>query len=281
MEARGIGTQSAQPSTIRLYPAPPDHGIVFCRTDGLERVSLKAHFSSVRATLGSTLLGEEALNKNTSISTVEHLMAALYAVGVHNVFIEVEGPEIPIMDGSSAPFVYLLKRAGLQPQEKRAPVLKVLQLIEVTQGSKRATLQPGHGFSLTFSLSMREVSPSAPANLNYQMDYTHSSENFMTLIAPARTFGFLEDVELLRARGIARGSSLDNVLVFSKGNVINSEGTRFENEPARHKILDAIGDLSLCGYEIEGHFEGVSSGHGLNHNLLCALFSDTRNYQII
>ncbi len=257
----GTGLHSGAKVSLTLLPAPVDTGVVFRRTDnegnGLEISGLVENVVDNRM---CTTLG----NKNgNSIATVEHLMAALSGCSIDNVYVEVEGAELPIMDGSSAPFVFLIECAGIVEQESPRQAIEILETIRVEDEDKLAELRPGDGFSVNFEI---EFGSQAIGQQEMTVDLVNGT--FKGELSRARTFGFIEEVDKLRSNGLALGGSLDNAVVLSGDQVLNKDGLRYENEFVRHKILDCIGDLYLVGAPIIGHFIGNRSGHALNHKIL-------------
>ncbi len=262
----GIGLHTGAPVRLRLVPAAPDAGIVFSRTDiqGQDTRVPASHDRVTETTLGTTI----ANGAGVSVATVEHLMAALAGCGIDNLLIEIDGPEVPIMDGSAGPFVFLIECAGLRISERPRRYLRILETVAIEDGLKRAELAPGQGFSASFDINF----DSAPiGRQSYGFDL--NSASFKTELCRARTFGFLKDVDQLRALGLARGGSLENAIVIDDGQVLNETGLRYPDEFVRHKLLDGIGDLSLCGAQIRGRFSASRSGHALNNALLHAVFA--------
>jgi UDP-3-O-[3-hydroxymyristoyl] N-acetylglucosamine deacetylase len=268
---RGVGLQSGQRVSMNLVPAPPEAGIIFRRTDtGAEiRASWENAIDSARCTILSDGAG-------TIVGTVEHLMAALAGLGIDNLIVELDGPEVPIMDGSAAPFVFLLECAGIVEQAEPRQAIKVLKPISVVADGAMAALFPDDGFSLSF-----EIDYDNPMVRRQKLSLTFNSASFKSELCRARTFGFLNDVDRLRAAGLARGGSLDNVIVIDGNHVLNSEGLRYDDEFVRHKLLDAIGDLYLAGTPIVGRFRGLRSGHAHNRRLLAALFADDEAWSYV
>jgi UDP-3-O-[3-hydroxymyristoyl] N-acetylglucosamine deacetylase len=250
-----------------LSPAPADTGIVFVRTDvrGVDNI-IRAHADAVSDTRNCTAVRNKA---GVEISTIEHLMSACAGLGVDNLIVEVDGPEVPILDGSSAPFVQVLQNAGLKQQHAPQRVIRIIEPIEVRMGAKSAALLPAGSFDgLELDVTIRF----ADAAIGVQRRCVQlKPENFLAEIADARTFGFMADVDALRAAGLGRGASMDNTLVVDAGRVVNPEGLRFDDEFVRHKLLDAIGDLSLAGAPICGRFVADQPGHALNARLVRAL----------
>jgi UDP-3-O-[3-hydroxymyristoyl] N-acetylglucosamine deacetylase len=261
IHCRGVGLHSGVKVGMRLCPAAPDTGVVF-RRDG---ASIAAVWSNVvDSTLNTTLCNVEGIK----IGTVEHLLAAFAGCEVDNVVVELDGPEVPIMDGSAEPFVFLIDCAGLVEQDLPRRAIKVLRPVTVAEGSKSASLLPQDGFSMTV-----EIDFASRAISRQDIDVVLDAATFKSEIARARTFGFLHEVDRMRAAGLARGGSLENAVVVSGDTVLNEGGLRFADEFVRHKVLDAIGDLALAGAPIIGHFRGVRSGHALNRRVLEALFA--------
>lgn len=263
----GIGLHSGRDISMTLNPAPADYGIVFSRTD-LEPGSGKipALWDRVTDTTMCTVIANEA---GAQVGTVEHLMAALRGCGVDNVLIEIDGPEVPVMDGSAMPFVEAIDAAGVTPQAAPRRVIKILKPVKIERDGKHASLSPAAGS--VFNGSIDYDHPNIGTQ-RYEMRLLNG--NFKHDLAEARTFGFIEDVETLRAQGLALGGSLDNAIVLDRDGVINSGGLRWRDEFIRHKVLDAIGDLYLAGGPIIGAYEGEKAGHALNNALLHALFAD-------
>lgn len=258
---RGVGLHSGAKVGMQLLPAAPDTGIVF-RRDGARIPALWSNV--VDSTLNTTLSNGEGVR----IGTIEHLLAALAGCEVDNAVVELDGPEVPIMDGSAEPFVFLIECAGLVQQDAPRRAIKVLRPITVAEGSKSASLLPQDGFSMTV-----EIDFDSGAIRRQNIDLVLDAATFKTEIARARTFGFLHEVDRMRAAGLARGGSLENAVVVSGDTVLNEGGLRYADEFVRHKVLDAIGDLALAGAPIIGHFRGVRSGHALNRRVLEALFA--------
>jgi len=254
----GVGIHSARPVRLRLHPAPEDTGVVFRRIDsGVEIPALSTAVSSVEL---ATTLGRD----DVTISTVEHLLAAVRACDVDNLFVDLNGPEVPILDGSALPFLHLLKAAGLRPQTARRRILAVTAPLEVELGAKRMRISPYPGLRITYAIDFAH-----PAIGHQQIDLVVDRDSFARELAPARTFALLEDVEALHRRGLGLGGDLDNCVVFSTDGPNNA--LRFADEPVRHKALDAIGDLSLTGSPLWGHVEVERGGHLLHYALLEAL----------
>jgi UDP-3-O-[3-hydroxymyristoyl] N-acetylglucosamine deacetylase len=261
---RGIGLHCGRPVAMTLRPAAPDTGIVFRRLDA--GADIRANWNNTIESALSTVLSN---GEGIEIGTIEHLMAALAGSGIDNAVIELDGPEVPIMDGSAAPFVGLIERAGILAQDAVRRAIKILKPVTVRDNDAAAALLPEHGFSMSFEIEFDNA-------LIRRQDLSLSiePESFKAELAAARTFGLLDDLPRLKAAGLARGGSLDNAVVVSGDRVLNAGGLRFADEFVRHKLLDAYGDLYLAGGPIIGHFRGVRSGHALTRRLLAALFAD-------
>ncbi|UJF24620.1 UDP-3-O-acyl-N-acetylglucosamine deacetylase [Suttonella sp. R2A3] len=269
VDGSGIGLHSGNRVDMRLLPAPIDSGIVFRRSDLTPAVEIPANADLVRDTMLCTALVNA---DNVRVATIEHLMSALYGLGIDNIIIEVSAPEIPIMDGSAAPFVYLLQQAGIQEQDAAKRFMEILEPIEVRDGDKWARLVPFNGMRFDFTIDFthpvfRYRNAHIRLDVNTQ-DYVHE-------ISRARTFGFLQDIEYLHSNGLALGGSLDNAVVVDEFRVMNERGLRYDDEFARHKLLDAMGDLYLIGAPIRGWYVGYKSGHDLNNKLALAMLERT------
>ena len=268
----GIGLHSGNKVTLSLKPAPADYGIRFQRSDlgGLEIPATVTHLGGIRLATGLT---REAV----SVETVEHLLAALTALGIDNCIVELNTPEVPIMDGSAAPFVYLiLNEAGVRRLPAPKKFLKVLRPISLSQGDKRIALYPSDNFKVTYSISFDH-----PLIRHQSRTMKITDETFVEEIAPARTFGFLKEVEMLRQRGLALGGSLDNAIVLGETGVLNQNALRFDDEFVRHKILDAIGDLSLVGYPVIGHLVAHRAGHALHTAFAARILEDVDAWRLV
>ncbi|HSD66604.1 MAG TPA: UDP-3-O-acyl-N-acetylglucosamine deacetylase [Vicinamibacteria bacterium] len=252
VECTGIGLHSGKPVRLRLLPAPAEHGIRFARTDvGVEIPATLAHIGNQDHATTLDLDG-------VSIGTVEHLLAALAGLGVDDARVEVDGPEVPVLDGSAAPFVILLHEAGLRPLAVPRLHLRVLTPVEIVHGSKRARLAPADHFEIAYAIGFDH-----PLLRHQELSLRLTPRSFTEAIAPARTFGFLREVEMLRKSGLALGGSLENAVVIGETGVLNNK-LRFEDEFVRHKILDAVGDLALLGCPILGRLEARRAGHALH-----------------
>lgn len=264
----GIGLHSGKPVTLTLRPAVANSGYVFIRKDVPEDSRrIPARWDTVTDTAMCTKITN---SHGVSVSTIEHVIAALAGCGIHNAIIELNGPEVPVMDGSSSEFVDMIRQASTRQQRHPVRRLKVLKTVEVKVGKATAILKPSDEpkFSMQFNANGRL------ANQAWSLNYYPDQDDFGDLLSSARTFGFYEDAQHLWAQGLAQGASLDNAVIIKEGKVMNEGGLRFSDEFVRHKVLDAIGDLALAGAPILGHFFGENSGHGLNNQLLRALFAD-------
>lgn len=274
VQVTGVGLHTGQKSTLTLYPASADTGIIYRRIDLNPPNDFHVNVKSVGNTILCTCLKNESENQ---ILTVEHLSAAQSGLGIDNVFIELNAPEIPIMDGSAKPFVALLLNAGIQELNSEKKFLKLKQSVRVEDGEKWAELSPSNKFMLDFTIDYNH--PVIPVNVqNYFFSF--SSESFIHEISPARTFGFINNVERLKNHGFILGASLNSAIIIDDNRVLNVEGLRFSDELVRHKILDAIGDLFMCGYNILGSFSAFKSGHTLNNKLLRTVLSCQEAWEI-
>ncbi len=272
--ASGVGLHSGSRIAMSLLPAPPDTGIVFRRTDLSPPVEIPAHATRV----GDTRLGTVLTDGNARVSTIEHLMSAFAGLGIDNAVVEVSAAEVPIMDGSADPFVFLLQSAGVVEQDQPKRFVRILQTVEVRDGDKWARFEPYDGFRVDFEIEfdhplMRGELTSA------SMEF--SSTTYLKEVARARTFGFMRDIETLRRHNLALGGTLDNAIVLDDDGILNEEGLRYRDEFVKHKILDAIGDLYLVGHGIIGAFTGYKSGHGLNNQLLRALLARADAWEMV
>jgi len=267
VSASGVGLHTGQKVRMTLRPAPADTGIVFRRVDLASPVDIPARAELVgEARLASTLV-----KGDVKIQTVEHLMSALGGLGVDNAYVDLDAPELPIMDGSAGPFVMLIQQAGLEQQAAPKRFLRVLRRVEVTDGDKWARLEPYDGYKLSFSIDFRHPVIERSTQ-SVSIDFAETS--YVKEIARARTFGFMHDVEDLRDSGLALGGGLDNAVVLDEYRVLNAEGLRFADEFIRHKLLDANGDLYLLGKPLLAAFSAHKSGHALNNRLLRVLLAD-------
>lgn len=272
----GIGLHSGKKVTLTLRPAPANTGIIYARTDLDPVVYFPANAESIRDTqLCTCMINDDGVR----ISTVEHLNAAMSALGLDNLIVEVDAPEIPIMDGSSSPFIYLLLDAGIEEQNASKKFIRIKEKVRVEEGDKWAEFKPYHkGLKLDFTIDFNHPMISSEVR-NYKMEF--SAQNFIQKLSRARTFTFMKDVEYLQSIGLALGGSLDNAIVLDEFRILNEEGLRFNDELVRHKMLDAIGDLFMCGYNILGDFSAYKSGHGLNNKLLRAVLANQNTWEFV
>lgn len=269
----GIGVHSGKPASITLTPADANTGVVFLRSDKDKAKEIKASWNRVSATSLCTVLGDPA---GDGLSTVEHLMAALYGMRVDNVLVEIDGPEMPIMDGSSEAFVEAIEQVGLKRLDRGRRYIKVKKSVRVDTGSAWCELHPHYGLRFDITIDF-----DTPLIGRQSLDVELTPDVFKTEISRARTFGYVKDVEKLWAMGYAMGSSLENSVAISDDKVLNPEGTRWPDEFVRHKTLDAVGDLSLAGLQILGHYRSYKGGHKMNHAILVKLFEDESAYEIV
>ena len=263
----GVGLHGGAPVAMTLHPAPADHGIVFRRTDtGAADPLVPALWDRVVETRHCTVIGNRA---GVTVATVEHLMAAFAGAGIDNVLVTLDGPEVPIMDGSAAPFMFLIECAGLAAQDAPRRAIKIVKPMMIADGGRIAALSPATRFSVSFEIDFESAAVARQECFFQITDGTFKAE-----ISRARTFGFLHEVDEMRAAGLALGGSLDNAVVIAGSRVLNADGLRYDNEFVRHKVLDCIGDLYLAGAPLLGHFRGVRTGHRFNHLLLKALMGD-------
>lgn len=257
----GVGLHSGHTVNMTLRPAPVDHGVVFRRVDCAPHVDIPAHYDQISDTSLCTSLS----NKGQRVSTVEHFLSALTGVGIDNLLVEINAPELPIMDGSAAPFVFLLNSAGIVEQQAPRKFLVVKSDIEVKDGSKKCTIRPYEGFRLSFTIDFKHA---CIDKSHQKAHYELGRDSYLGHVARARTFGFLSQVEELRKRNLILGASMRNAVVLDDDSVVNPEGLRGQDEFVKHKILDALGDLRLIGCQILGSFDGVCSGHRMNKQLI-------------
>lgn len=266
IRATGVGLHTGDKIYLTLRPAAPNTGIVFRRVDLAEPVEIKACANNVCDTRLSTTLGQDGVR----ISTVEHLLSAFAGLGIDNAYVDVSAAEVPIMDGSAGPFVFLLQSAGVEEQNVAKRFIRIKEPVSIDDGDKRATFEPFDGFKVSFAIDFDH--PAISERSKYAcIDF--SSTSFVKEVSRARTFGFLKDVELLRQNDLALGGSLDNAVVVDDYRVLNDDGLRYDDEFVKHKILDAIGDLYLLGHSLIGAFSGYKSGHELNNRLLKKLLA--------
>ena len=270
----GVGLHTGARVDLALRPAPADTGIVFHRTDVPGSAAIPASARQV----GDTRLSSTLKAGDVGVSTVEHLMSALAGLGIDNLHVDVAGPEIPIMDGSAGPFVFLLQGAGIVEQDAPKRYLRVIQTVEVRDGDRWARFDPHDGFRLDFTIDFPHP-VFGSENRKIVIDFAHHS--YVKEVSRARTFGFMQDVEAMRAAGLGLGGSLQNAVVLDEFRVLNSEGLRYDNEFVRHKVLDAIGDLYLLGHPLIGQYTAYKSGHAVNNQLARALLARADAFEVV
>ena len=266
IKASGVGLHTGKKISLTLKPAPTNSGISFIRTD-IKAEPIRASLENVFDTRLSTTLS----NSHVKISTVEHLLSALAGLGIDNADIELDGPEVPIMDGSARPFVFMIQSAGIQEQNDSKKFIKIKKTIEVKEDEKWAKIEPFEGFKVAFTIDFNHPAFNESTQSS-EIDF--SSVSYLSQVSRARTFGFAKDIELLRRNNLALGGSVNNAIVIDDYKVINDEGVRFQDEFVKHKILDAIGDLYLLGHGLIGSFSAYKSGHHLNNLLLRELVNN-------
>lgn len=274
IQANGVGLHTGEKVYLTLHPSAPDTGVVFRRIDLDPVIEIPAKAENV----GDTMLSTTLIKEGVRVSTVEHLLSALAGMGIDNLIIDVSASEIPIMDGSAAPFVFLLQSAGIEEQDAPKKFIRVKRPVTVKQDGKKATFKPFEGFKINFAIDF-DHPVFENQTLNASIDF--SSTSFVKEVSRARTFGFMHEFEYLRAKGLARGGSLENAIVVDDSQIVNEDGLRFEDEFVKHKILDAIGDLYLMGNSIIGEFDAHKSGHGLNNASLLALIAEKDAWEMV
>jgi UDP-3-O-[3-hydroxymyristoyl] N-acetylglucosamine deacetylase len=263
----GIGLHSGEKVRLTIKPAPPDSGIRFVRKDLSGRHIVKADFENVISTNMSTTIGFNG----SRVSTIEHLMASFFGFGIDNALVEVDGPEVPIMDGSAAPFIFLLKSVGIKEQRKSKEFIVIKKSLKIKDGNRSISIKPSKELKISFTIDFHH-----PLIKNQKYELRFSGKDFIKEISKARTFGFLKDTQILREAGLAKGASLDNAIVIDDFRILNEDGLRYRDEFVRHKILDFIGDLAVIGSPVIGHFHIERSGHSLNQAMLKKLVANRR-----
>lgn len=274
IRATGVGLHTGEKVYLTLRPAAPNTGIVFRRVDLPEPVLIEARPQNV----GETTLSTTLVKGNVRISTVEHLLSALAGLGIDNAYVDVSAAEVPIMDGSAGPFVFLIQSAGVEEQNAPKRFIRIKKAVRVEDGDKWACFEPYDGFKVTFTIDFDHPAfrkDTQTASIDF------SSTSFVKEVSRARTFGFMRDIEALRKRRLALGGSMDNAVVVDNYRVLNEDGLRYADEFVKHKILDAIGDLYLLGHSLIGSFTGHKSGHGLNNQLLRELLLQTDAWEAV
>lgn len=272
ISATGVGLHNGEKVTLTLRPAAADTGIIFKRVDLPQPNELKATAQAVHDTRLCSALEANGVR----IATVEHIMSALAGLGIDNVVVEVDASEIPIMDGSAGPFVYLLREAGVAELEAPKKFISIKKTVEVKDGDKWVRFEPYHGFKVDFTIAFNHP---VFASSGCQVKIDFATDSYIQEISRARTFGFMHEVEYLRNNGLARGGSLENAIVLDEYRVLNVDGLRYDDEFAKHKVLDAIGDLYMLGHPILGAFYAYKSGHALNNQLIRALMQDASAWE--
>lgn len=266
----GIGLHTGRYARVTLKPASRDNGITFIRSD--KNTVIKAHVGSVIDTAFATTIGQDG----AKIRTVEHIMAALAGLGIDNIFVDVDGPEIPILDGSSTELISIILQAGIAKQGKKRPYLRIKRPIIFDDGNSKVAALPYEGRRITYSIFFNHYGFG-----EQRLSIEINEETFAREIAPARTFGFLKDIEYLRTNGLAKGGSLENAIILGENGVLNSSGLRFKDEFVRHKVLDSIGDLAILGFPIYGHIIANKSGHSTNIKFLKKLLAFPEAWDLI
>lgn len=273
VQTTGVGLHSGRKVTLTLRPAAANTGIIYRRTDLSPAVEFPADPQSVRDTMLCTaLVNDEGIR----VSTVEHLNAALAGMGIDNIIVEVDAPEIPIMDGSASPFIFLLQQAGIEEQSAAKRFIRIKKPVRFEDGDKWAEFVPFNGFRMDFEIDFNH--PAIESN-EQRLKFDFSSQSFIRDVSRARTFGFMKDIEYLQSQNLCLGGSFDCAIVLDDYRILNEEGLRFDNEFVTHKLLDAVGDLYMCGHAILGEFRAYKSGHGLNNQLLRAVLADQEAWE--
>lgn len=267
ISATGVGLHTGDKVTLTLRPAAPDTGIVFCRVDLPQPVEIKVQPDFVT----DTRLCSALEHNGARIATIEHLLSALAGLGVDNIIVDLTAAEVPIMDGSSGPFVYLLQSAGIVEQQALKKFIRIKKSVEVHSGDKWVRFDPYFGFKIDFTIDF-DHPVFEHSSQNVKIDFADNS--YIKEVSRARTFGFMHEVEYLRSNGLARGGSLDNAIVLDEYRIINTDGLRYDDEFVKHKVLDAIGDLYVLGHPLIGAFSAHKSGHAMNNQLLRTLLAD-------
>jgi UDP-3-O-[3-hydroxymyristoyl] N-acetylglucosamine deacetylase len=272
IRATGVGLHTGDKVYMTLRPAAVDTGIVFRRVDLSPPVEIRSSCNNV----GDTRLSTTLVKGDVRIATIEHLLSAMAGLGIDNAYVDLSAPEVPIMDGSSGPFVFLLQSAGIEEQAKAKRFIRIKKAITVRDGDKWARFEPFDGFKVGFSIDFNHPMFTKRSSTS-EIDF--STTSFVKEVSRARTFGFMRDIEMLREKNLALGGSMDNAIVLDDYRVLNEDGLRYEDEFVKHKILDAIGDLYLLGHSLIGAFYGYKSGHELNNKLLRTLIADASAWQ--
>lgn len=274
IRATGVGLHTGEKVYLTLRPAPVDAGIIFRRVDGAVPVEVEAKAQNV----GDTTLSSTLVKGDVRVSTVEHLLSAFAGLGIDNAYVDLSAAEVPIMDGSAGPFVFLIQSAGIQEQEAAKRFIRIKRTVEVREEDKWVRFEPFNGFKVALSIDFDHPAFKSGTQ-KAVIDF--STTSFVKEVSRARTFGFMSQIEALRARNLALGGSLDNAIVVDDYRILNEDGLRYEDEFVKHKILDAIGDLYLLGHSLIGAFSGHKSGHGLNNLLLRTLLADKSAWEVV
>lgn len=266
----GIGLHSGEKIKMKIKPAPPDSGIRFVRTDDDGHPMIEARFNNVIDTTLATTIGKNG----SRVATIEHLMAAFFGLGIDNAVVELNGPEVPIMDGSAAPFVFLIESVGVRQQKEPKRFILIKKPFKVNDGNRSVSIYPSNELKITYTIDFQH-----PLLRNQEYELSFSGRAFAKEISRARTFGFLRDVQTLKENGFAKGASLDNAIAIDDFRILNEDGLRYKDEFVRHKILDFIGDLSIIGSPVIGHFVVQKSGHFLNQYMLKRLMASRKHWE--
>ncbi|MEM7276689.1 MAG: UDP-3-O-acyl-N-acetylglucosamine deacetylase [Pseudomonadota bacterium] len=273
IRATGVGLHNGEKVYMTLRPAPVDTGIVFCRMDLDGAPAIRADVHKV----GETMLGTTLIEGDVRVATVEHLVSAFAGLGIDNCYVDLSAPEVPIMDGSSAPFVFLLQSAGIEEQNAPKKLIRIKKKVRVEDGDKWAEFRPYKGFKIKFDIDFNHPVFKKHAR-SAVIDF--STGTYLREVSRARTFGFMRDIEALRARNLTLGGTMDNAIVLDDYRIMNEDGLRYEDEFVKHKILDAIGDLYLLGHSLIGEYRAYKSGHDLNNQLARAMIDDAQSHEI-
>ena len=274
IRATGVGLHTGEKVYLTLRPAPVDAGVVFRRID----LDVPVEVPAIADNVGDTRLSTSLEKDGIKISTVEHLMSAFAGLGIDNAYVDLTAPEVPIMDGSAGPFVFLLQSAGIQEQSSAKKYIRIRKKLRLEDGDKWAQFKPLNGFKVSFTIDFDHP---VIKNAIQVATVDFSTTSFVKEVSRARTFGFMHDLEALRNAGLARGGSLDNAIVMDNYHILNEDGLRYEDEFVKHKVLDAIGDLYLLGHPLIGEFSAHKSGHELNNRLLRKLISDESAFEVV
>ncbi len=274
IRATGVGLHMGEKVYLTLRPAPVNTGIVFRRTDLSPVVEIAATATAV----GDTMLSTTLVKGDVRISTIEHLMAALSGLGIDNCYVELSAPEVPIMDGSAAPFVFLIQSAGIEEQKSPKRFIRIKRPVTIKSGDKEVSFLPFAGFKMSFTI---EFDHPVFRDRNSHAEIDFSKNSFVKEISRARTFGFMHEFEYLRSKGLVRGGSLDNAVVVDEYRIVNEDGLRYEDEFVKHKILDAVGDIYLLGHSIIGEYRAHKSGHALNNQAVRALLAEADAWEFV